>query len=233
LVLTFYYIKEYIGIFNIMKLSYAITVCNESRDLFSLVSFLLKVKDEEDEINILIDTAHVTDNVKNVIQHFGNKVVTCERDFDGNFSEHRNFHLSQCSGDYIFIIDPDEMPKEKLIKCIKKVVKDSGADLIMIPRINIHPGFTQEFLEKCTFKTNELDWINWPDYQGRILKNTSKIKWEKGLHEKIVGHEKRVCLQADPSIAIWNIKSVEKQDNRWKDGDYVLPTGYNLYDSLM
>ena len=39
-----------------MKLSYAITVCNESRDLFSLVSFLLKVKDEEDEINILIDT---------------------------------------------------------------------------------------------------------------------------------------------------------------------------------
>jgi len=36
-----------------MKLSYAITVCNESRDLFSLVSFLLKVKDEEDEINML------------------------------------------------------------------------------------------------------------------------------------------------------------------------------------
>ena len=35
-----------------MKLSYAICVCNESRDLFSLVSFLLKVKDEEDEINI-------------------------------------------------------------------------------------------------------------------------------------------------------------------------------------
>ena len=41
-----------------MKLSYAICVCNESRDLFSLVSFLLKVKDEEDEINILIDTLH-------------------------------------------------------------------------------------------------------------------------------------------------------------------------------
>lgn len=62
-----------------MKLSYAITVCNESKDLFSLVSFLLKVKDNEDEINILIDTKHVTENVKNVIKHFGNKVVTCER----------------------------------------------------------------------------------------------------------------------------------------------------------
>ena len=38
-----------------MKLSYAICVCNESRDLFSLISFLLKVSDKEDEINILID----------------------------------------------------------------------------------------------------------------------------------------------------------------------------------
>ena len=52
-----------------MKISYAICVCNESRDLFSLVSFLLKVKDEEDEINILIDTVHVTENVKTVINH--------------------------------------------------------------------------------------------------------------------------------------------------------------------
>ena len=216
-----------------MKLSYAIAVCNESRDLFSLVSFLLKVKDEEDEINILIDTAHVTDNVRNVIQHFSNKVVTYERDFDGNFSEHRNFHLSKCSGDYIFIIDPDEMPKEKLIKCIKKAVKDSGADLIMIPRINIHPGFTQEFLEKSTFKTNELDWVNWPDYICRVFPNKPGIKYGNDLHEVIVGYEKRVCLQADPSIAIWHIKSIEKQDNRWDNGNFKSPEGDNLYDTLM
>ena len=216
-----------------MKLSYAIAVCNESRDLFSLVSFLLKVKDEEDEINILIDTAHVTDNVRNVIQHFSNKVVTYERDFDGNFSEHRNFHLSKCSGDYIFIIDPDEMPKEKLIKCIKKAVKDSDADLIMIPRINIHPGFTQEFLEKSTFKTNELDWVNWPDYICRVFPNKPGIKYGNDLHEVIVGYEKRVCLQADPSIAIWHIKSIEKQDNRWDNGNFKSPEGDNLYDTLM
>ena len=39
-----------------MKLSYAITVCNESKDLYSLISFLKRVKDEEDEINVLVDT---------------------------------------------------------------------------------------------------------------------------------------------------------------------------------
>jgi hypothetical protein len=218
-----------------MKLSYAICVCNESRDLFSLVSFLLKVKDEEDEINILIDTAHVTDNVKNVIKYFSDNIVTYERDFSGNFAEHRNFHLTKCSGDYIFIIDPDEMPKENLIVNLKKMINDSGAELIMVPRINIHPGFTQEWLEKCNFRKNELDWINWPDYQGRILKNNENIKWSNGLHEVITGTNKIVQLQTNPQIAIWHIKSIEKQDNRWNTkGEYKLPEkSTNLYDSLM
>ena len=39
-----------------MKLSYAITVCNESKELYSLISFLKKVKDPSDEINILVDS---------------------------------------------------------------------------------------------------------------------------------------------------------------------------------
>lgn len=216
-----------------MKLSYAICVCNESRDLFSLVSFLLKVKDEEDEINILIDTLHVTENVKNVIEYFGDKIVTCEKDFDGNFADHRNFHLSKCTGDYIFIIDPDEMPKEKLIINVKKMIHDSGAELVMVPRINIHPGFTQEFLEKCKFKTNEVDWINWPDYISRVFKNTPEIKYGNELHENIIGTDKKVILKADPSIAVWHIKSVEKQDNRWYNGNFKVPEGDNLYDSLM
>ena len=51
-----------------MKLSYAITVCNESKELYSLISFLKKMKDSEDEINILVDSLHVTTNVRNVLE---------------------------------------------------------------------------------------------------------------------------------------------------------------------
>ena len=72
-----------------MKLSYAICVCNESRDLYSLISFLKKVIDPEDEINILIDSKHVTQNVRRVIDYFKDDVVTHEREFDGNFATHR------------------------------------------------------------------------------------------------------------------------------------------------
>jgi len=218
-----------------MKLSYAITVCNESKDLYGLISFLLKVKDREDEINVLLDSLHATKPVRDVLNYFQKDVVVSERDFDGNFAEHRNYHLTKCAGDYIFIIDPDEMPKEKLLKGLKGAIKDSGAELLLVPRINLHPGFTQEWLDKYKFRVNELDWINWPDYICRVFKNDpGTIKYGNALHESVIGTDKKVMLQADPSIAVWHIKSVDKQDNRWNsDGTFIVPDGENFYDSLM
>ena len=81
-----------------MKLSYAITVCNESKDLYALVSFLKSVKDPEDEINILLDTLHTTETMINILDHFKDDIVLNKRDFCGNFSDHRNFHLKKCTG---------------------------------------------------------------------------------------------------------------------------------------
>ena len=46
-----------------MKLSYAITACNESKELYALISFLKSVKDPEDEINVLLDTLHTTETL--------------------------------------------------------------------------------------------------------------------------------------------------------------------------
>ena len=217
-----------------MKLSYAIIVCNESKDLYALVSFLKSVKDPEDEINILLDTLHTTESMRSVLEHFKDDIVLNERDFCGNFSDHRNFHLKKCTGDYIFVVDADEMPKEKLIIGLKDAIRESGADMIAIPRVNIHPGFTKEWLDKYKFNVNEMDWINWPDYQGRIFKNDpEKIYYGNKLHENVVGLEKPVSLQADPTLALWHIKSVHKQDNRWEDGDYKSPDGKDFYDTLI
>ena len=218
-----------------MKISYAITVCNEARDLYSLLNFLKTVKDPEDEINILLDSAHTTESVRNVLKLFSDTIVVNEREFDGDFSEHRNFHLKKCSGEYIFIVDPDEMPKEKLIKSIKSVIEESGADLITVPRINLHPGFTDEWIRKCKYRLNEVDWINWPDYICRVFKNDpGVIKYGNKLHENIVGATKMISLKPDPSIAVWHIKSVEKTDNRWDDkGNFKVPDGENFYDTLM
>lgn len=217
-----------------MKITYAITVCNESKDLYSLVSFLIKVKDPEDNINILVDSAHVTKQVRSVLKHFENNIVQNERDFDGKFSTHRNYHASTCDGDYICVIDADEMPHEFMIKNLKNIISENNPDIIWVPRINICPGFTQEWLKRCNFKTNELGWINWPDYGSRVYKNIPSIHFSSELHEKLVGGSNSIGLPAEPKFALWHIKSVDKQDNRWNsDGTYRLPGGGDIYDSLM
>ena len=188
------------------------------------------------EPDVGADVASVkTKAVRDVLTHFSKDIVLNEREFNGNFAEHRNFHLSKCNGDYIFIIDPDEMPTEKLINMIKDGIRDTGSDLIRIPRINIHPGYTEEWLKNYKFSVNEVGWINWPDYICRVFPNNPEIKYGNGLHEVIVGAKTVVNMNPDPSIAIWHIKSIEKQDNRWnlETGDFKSPTGDNLYDTLM
>jgi hypothetical protein len=200
-----------------VKISYAICVCNEDREVKSLINFLLKVKDEEDEINVLLDSKNGTMEARSVLESFGDKIVVNEREFDGKFSDHRNYHASKCSGDYIFVIDADEMPQEALIVNIKTF----DGDIMYIPRINICPGYTADWLDQHKFQLNEMGWINFPDYQGRYYKNNGEIKWENDLHERLTGSENVARLDAKPLVSLLHIKTVERQD---KQGEY--------YDSL-
>jgi hypothetical protein len=215
-----------------MKISYTIQVCNESRELFSLLSFILKMKDEEDDVTVIVDSLHKTDKVGLVLDHFKDRVTVYERPFD-NFLDNSNFHIEKATGDYIFGLDADEMPQEPLLANMKHMLKETDADAVWIPRINIHPGMTQEWCESYKFSVNECGWINWPDYQGRIFKNNGVVKWGvESLHTKLVGAEKSVRVDR-PQFALWHIKSIEKQDSRWEQGDIRPPTKTNLYDILM
>lgn len=217
-----------------MKITYAVTVCNESREIYSLISFLKKVIDPEDDINVLVDSLHSTKQVMDVLEHFKDDITLNKREFSGDFAEHRNYHLEKCTGDYIFVLDADEMPNEKLINIIKDMAKETDADLIIIPRINIHPGATQKWLNQSGFVTNELGWINWPDYQTRFFKNSPEIKFGRQLHETIEGAKTHCSVKPTPEVAIWHIKSVEKQENRWdKNGNFIMPSNTHIYDKLM
>jgi hypothetical protein len=194
---------------------------------------LLKVKDAEDNVIVVVDSLHTTDKVARVIDHFKDLITVYERPFD-TFIKNAQFHIEKATGDYVFSIDADEMPQEALIRNFKKVLTDTGADVVWIPRINIHPGGTQEFFQEYKFHVNENSWINWPDYQGRLFKKNNKITWGYDeIHPKLVGSEKSVQLQANPQIALWHIKSIEKQNSRWVNGNINAPSTTNLYDLLM
>jgi hypothetical protein len=80
--------------------------------------------------------------------------------------------------------------------------------------MNICPGATGEWLQNCNFTINEAGFINWPDFQGRIFRNKSSIRWTKNLHERVEGYEKAISLEANPLIGLWHVKSVERQDKQ-------------------
>jgi hypothetical protein len=217
-----------------MNVTYSIQVCNESRELYSLLNFLIKVIDGDDNIHVVVDSLHKTDKVDKVIENFKDKITVFERPFD-NFHENATYHTTVSTGDYTFLIDADEMPQEMLIKNIKNVIDDEKSEIIWVPRINIHPGATQEFIEMSKYNVNEVGWINWPDYQSRIYKKCEHVKWSNETHIKLEGSDKVTYLKPIPSLALWHIKSIEKQLGRWdpKTDNVTTPLQGNLYYELM
>ena len=219
-----------------MKITYSIQVCNESRELYSLINFLLKVIDEEDNIHVVVDSLHKTDKVDKVIENFKHKISVFERPFD-TFYKNSCYHGEVATGDYTFLIDADEMPQEKLIANLKNIITETKAEIFFIPRINIQPGITQSYIDHYKFNINEAGWINWPDYQGRLYKNCEYVTWTDELHTKLTGSTKIQGIVAKPELALWHIKSIEKQESRWQDDgeEFTIfpPSKENLYDMLM
>lgn len=193
------------------SITFAICVCDEHRELNDLLSFLVVTKRPEDDINILVDKEKCTDAVRQVLKRFEKVVTVNERVFDGNFAEHRNHHAALCTGEYIFVLDADEIPQEALME----QVRHFRGDILYVPRINICPGYTKRFLEKHNFRVTNTGFINWPDYQGRFYRNHTGIRWTGGLHEKLTGGATPPqLLGADPDVALWHVKSVARQNGQ-------------------
>jgi len=224
-------------IFTIMKLTYTIQVCNESRELYSLLNLLTRIIDDEDYIDVVVDSGNTTEKVSLVLEHFKDRITVHKRVFD-TFYKNAQFHIDVAKGDYVFHIDADELPRQSLIKLIKQVISETGAEIVAIPRINIHPDITEEEATERKWDINDAGFINWPDYQLRLHKKCDTIYWTKTLHTKLTGSDKVTGIKAIPSLAMWHIKSMDKQNSRWKKdeaGDYDIsaPSKTDLYDLLM
>ena len=61
-----------------MKISYAIPVCNEIKEIKSLLEFLIKNKQAEDEIVVVIDEDNGTEEVKDYVEDFAHEYLDLE-----------------------------------------------------------------------------------------------------------------------------------------------------------
>jgi hypothetical protein len=198
-----------------MTISYAITVCNEDDEAVRLIRFLHSKKRKEDNIYVLLDTPKVTPWLQDQLNKFSsNDWIGLRRSaFPGDFSQWKNELNSLCKEDYIFNIDADEMPSEHLIEVLPFVI-DQGADVILVPRINIVESITDEHIQKWGWKKDENERINWPDYQWRLYKNVPYIKWINKVHERLDGFRTYALLPAEDDYALLHVKTIERQEKQ-------------------
>jgi len=200
-----------------MKISYAITVCNEFTEIQRLVSFLLQHKRSQDEIVILYDEANGDPGVETYLRsHSINGEFNWHKaKFERHFADWKNKLTSLCSGDYIFNIDADELPHEKLIEILPELLEENiECDVMALPRVNTVEGLTQEHIQKWRWNVDEKGWVNWPDYQWRIYKNKPHIKWINKVHEKSEGHKVWTYLPMIEEFALYHPKTIERQEKQ-------------------
>ena len=202
-----------------MKISYAIPVCNELVEIQRLIGFLLENKRKEDEIVILFDSTNGTSEVETFLRHYTkdnfNWFFWDKYAFDGHFANMKNKLTKMCYGDYIFQIDADEMITEVLISKLPEILETNpDNELYLVPRVNTVSGLTQEHITKWRWNVDEQDRVNWPDYQWRIWKNKSEIKWVNKVHEVLTGFETFSPLPQNPELALQHSKTIERQEKQ-------------------
>jgi len=208
-----------------MKISYAIPVCNEIVEITRLLNFLKTRINKEDEIIILFDSNNGSPSVEQFLRAKSVNPTFFQwypYHFDGHFANMKNHLKSLCTGDWIFQIDADELPHESLIINLKEVLKlNPTTEMFMVPRVNTVNGLTQEHVNKWRWNVNEKDWVNWPDYQTRIIQNHPKIAWASKVHEVITGFSTKGLLPMEEEWCLYHPKDIKRQEAQ-----------NNFYDTL-
>ena len=199
-----------------MTISYAITVCNELEEITKLLNFLQTNIRKEDEIVIQFDTDNTPEEVVHFLklQNAMHNYIVVDFPLNKDFASFKNNLKSHCTKDYIFQIDADEIPHEVLINFLPQLLEDNKVDVIFIPRVNTVEGLTQSHIDKWKWNVNEKGWVNFPDYQTRIYKNTKEITWMNKVHERISGYDTFSNFPAEEQWSLYHPKKIDRQEKQ-------------------
>ena len=201
-----------------INVTYAITVCNELREITKLVDYLQPKIKSEDEILIQYDEDSATDAVKQylaIVSQLHKSIKVISFPLAGDFASYKNNLKNHANGIFIFQVDADEIPNEYLVENIHQLLEyNKDVDLFFVPRINTVEGLTDMHVKKWGWKLNENGWVNFPDYQTRIYRRTSEIEWTGKVHERIIGYNTLSVLPSDEEYCLYHHKEIERQERQ-------------------
>lgn len=191
-------------------ISFVVTVHNEIEEIQKLLPILQENSKENDEIIIQLDSK-ATKEIRNLLSK-EYRIILIEYSLNNHFANFKNHLAKQCKKEWIFNIDADEIPSIELISNIHEILElNKDVDVIRVPRINIVRGLTEEDIKKYHWIINDKGWVNFPDYQTRIWKNTSSIFWKNKVHEILSGYSSITDLPAQEEYCLIHDKNIERQ----------------------
>ena len=204
-----------------MNISYGITVYNEADELNKLLEILVHKTDAEDEIIVCVDDTNGEDDAVRFVldswtqQYAHTKMIKVyQRKLNKDFAAQKNSIIENSKGDYIFHIDADEYPNEILLQQLKQILEINDVDLVWIPRVNTIDGMKDEHIKKWGWRVTENKWVNYPDYQARVFRRDSEIRWERPLHEVIRGYKTYSHLPPHEELSLYHPKTIQKQEEQ-------------------
>lgn len=196
-------------------ISYAITACNEHEELDRLLEILTESIRPEDEIVIQLDKT-ATVEVRSTCFDFGRpNLRVIEFPLNKDFASFKNNLTKECLKDYIFQIDADEYIHPWFIESLPKILTyNQTIEVLLVPRINTVEGLTEQHIKQWGWNINEKGWVNFPDYQWRIWKNTPKIKWINKVHERLDGFTEYSPLPQMEEYCLFHPKDIKRQEKQ-------------------
>jgi hypothetical protein len=198
------------------SISYAITACNEHVELDRLLGQLTEHIRPEDEIIVQVDSMNVTEEVKAVINKYLNKIHhVINSSLMDDFASFKNNLKNHCTKDYIFQIDADEYPHPHLLASLPEILEyNYNVDVFLTPRINTVEGLTEQHIKQWGWNVNDKGWVNFPDYQWRVWKNSSKIKWINKVHERLDGFNEYSMFPQSEEYCLFHPKDIKRQEKQ-------------------
>ena len=187
-------------------ISGVVIALNEAQQLHYALSTLLPWCDE-----VIVVDQHSEDETASIAERMGATVYQHDRT-GGIADPARRFAVSRASGDWIFILDADEMVPPTLAAQLRELADSEPAiDVVMVPRANVILG----------------RWIrhgnNWPSRHARFFRPGSLLMTDR-IHRSIepAPGTRRHKLAADPGLAIWhfpggNLSDLVRKVDRYTD----------------
>jgi glycosyltransferase involved in cell wall biosynthesis len=112
-----------------------------------------------------------------------------QRSLNRDFAQQRNYMKSLCRGDYIFYLDPDELPSDDVVRGLPKICRqmaDADIDACTLPRVNILYPSDELQHPRSLDLSNPAYKVHWED-QFRLLRNSPALYWTMPLNEYLTG----------------------------------------------